>query len=76
MDNWLTIESAPKDGTRVLLWDAGGRQALIGRWSHSQRLDNGRVTYEKAEWSAVGLMLFGDDFKPTHWMLLPLGPKV
>jgi hypothetical protein len=29
---WQPIETAPRDGTRVLLWD-GGPEAYIGYWS-------------------------------------------
>ena len=29
---WRLIESAPKDGTQVLLWSASGDEAVVGEW--------------------------------------------
>lgn len=29
---WQPIETAPRDGTRILLWDAERAEAVFGRW--------------------------------------------
>jgi hypothetical protein len=59
--NWQPIETAPKDGTRVMVFcpDRGVMEARFnqtyGRW--------GDPVY--SEW----------DCEPTHWMPLPPAPE-
>lgn len=61
---WQPIETAPKDGTKVLLWDDG---VTIGEWSENVHpwndgnwwVEGGQVTTQTA----------------THWMPLPEPPK-
>ncbi len=69
---WQPIETAPKDGTAILLGSRGG--AWIGKWLpvyvSGYRPDN--------PWSS--LMLNHDHMgekwcKPTHWMPLPAAPQ-
>jgi hypothetical protein len=59
---WRPIETAPRDGTRVLLHRHGqGRwSTFVGAWS-----DHDRVWHDADS-------LFRD---PTHWMPLPESPK-
>lgn len=62
MNEWQPIESAPKDGTRILLYRAralGGPNVQIGRWHEKRGFDSGRFI-EKA----------------THWMYLPGAPAL
>ncbi len=60
---WLPIETAPKDGSLVLLCNA---------------LDGGMYVgfYERSEWEDISgemmEMLIGE---PTHWMPLPEPPR-
>lgn len=71
MSEWLPIETAPKDGSSVLLLISG--EAIQGRW----------VTYKNipGEWRVVSLSSHGcgccsaDDEPPTHWAHLPEPPK-
>lgn len=63
--NWQPIETAPKDGTRVLGWDGES-----GWYS---------CEFEKLEgaWVAVPFSISGWDphhVSPTHWMPLPEPP--
>jgi len=69
---WQPIETAPKDGTAILLGSRGG--AWVGKWLpvyvSGYRPDN--------PWSS--LMLNHDHMgekrcKPTHWMPLPAAPR-
>lgn len=59
---WRPIETAPRDGTRILLHRAGqGRwSTFVGAWSDHDRF-----------WHDAN-SLFRD---PTHWMPLPAAPQ-
>lgn len=63
---WLPIETAPKDGTRVLVWAAPSRRVIIGAFDGSNRV--------RAPWRhrAIG----GPSIwpRPTHWRPLPTPP--
>ena len=61
---WQPIESAPKDGTDIILWLPWIGRVRTGRWTMHKR------------WSAdfgvaYRLPLLGE---PTHWMPLPAPP--
>jgi hypothetical protein len=57
---WQTIESAPKDGTQVLLW----RETVYSaRWLHSEVMGPVWATPD-------GHVIF----RATHWMPLPTPP--
>lgn len=70
MDEWQPIETAPKDGTVILLGcpavgamkDPGARRVYEGRW-HTQ---------EKCFTSVNGFLVLR---VATHWMLLPAPPN-
>jgi len=57
---WLPIETAPKDGTWLLLWDSGLVIIEIGRWAKL-------LNY----WMGDD----GERSIPSHWMPLPEPPK-
>ena len=71
MTEWQPIETAPKDGTEVLLW---GRY-----WSDSQGLFSrphvGSYVENLERWQ-VGVSHHDYRFRvrPTHWMPLPPPP--
>lgn len=69
---WRPIDTAPKDGTPILLWDERG--AAIGRWNHSVTTVNGEVRSDYAFWKAPGRGLLMSDFTPEYWMPLPEAP--
>lgn len=60
---WQPIETAPKDGTPVLVWD--GSDAMVSYWSNVTGLDG------DGEWHTWALCAE----QPTHWMPLPQPPK-
>lgn len=61
MSEWLSIETAPKDGTTVDLWTEYGRETDC-------RFDGGCwVNQEDGVTYATG--------EPSHWMPLPDAPK-
>lgn len=67
------IETAPKDGTRVLLFLPDyreGYQTQIGHYSVSEHLSNGKLTYRSEQWWCDGGVM-GNAPEPSHWMPLP-----
>ena len=61
---WQPIETAPEDGTRVLLFKAG-RKVCMGK-------------YVPADWNWClegWKNSNGNFFNPTHWMPLPQPPN-
>lgn len=59
--NWQPIETAPKDGTRVLLYRA----------EYAESMAIGYYDSEWACWNAIG----GFEFSASHWMPLPEPPQ-
>lgn len=71
-DNWLEIDNAPRDGTRVLLWGKvqGSPSAIaIARFDSVQGwvVDPGDISEAHRN---AGVIYF----QPTHWMPLPKPP--
>ncbi len=81
MSAWQPIETAPKDGTRILMAD--GKLFTAGRWAKSIWTPGGR-------WSTDYPIAFLEDDEetvnhdggfdnevdhPTHWMPLPEPPE-
>lgn len=69
MADWQSIETAPKDGSTILLWNEVN--VTVGGWITD--MDHG------AEWEgqlhmADWWMLDSSDGGPTHWMPFPAGP--
>lgn len=69
MDNWLPIETAPKDGTRILATcaDAQAPRASVTWWDDKwmiQMVPDKFVSGDPRQWF------------PTHWMPLPAAPKI
>ena len=55
---WQNIETAPKDGSWVLILIPGGRMLIARRWTEIFQSDNGLGIY----------------IEPTHWHPLPRTP--
>lgn len=74
MGEWQPIETAPKDGTHVLLWFPELRQPVqVGHFSSTKHIENGRVTYESAKWW-TGIVLLTKELVPSHWQPTPAAP--
>ena len=69
---WRPIESAPKDGTRVLLWRVFDGTA-IGRWGNLVP-DDPQEWFDDG-WIDNGQPICGEDDPATHWMPLPAPPS-
>lgn len=73
--DWKTIDSAPRDGTSILVYSSIGNPVTMEGvviaefWEH-QQIDDGN------EWWSVSHDGLGTTcFNPTHWMQLPEPPK-
>lgn len=65
--SWQSIKTAPRDGTRILLWlpDSAHANVVFG-WQYPE--DEGEWMWE------VGDGAFPIDVEVTHWMHVPDGP--
>lgn len=63
--NWQPIDTAPKDGTWVLLFGTPGVIPHVGRWL-DEGWRNSHYGEREPYWRFSGL---------THWMPLPEAPK-
>jgi hypothetical protein len=61
--NWEGIDSAPKDGTHILLWD--GEDIILGLYASHK--------IEEFRWSVASDGEGG--LRPTHWQPLPPAPQ-
>jgi len=69
-DDWCPIETAPKDGTKILL----GRFVEGDDYDGIMSVDRYRRPEDNAGW--VGFGLFNMRWwPPTHWMPLPSRPR-
>lgn len=74
---WQLIKTAPKDGTRVLLFYAGlNRPHQIGHFFETETFEHGKSVSKRQGWSAGMMSFLGNDVEPTHWMPLPQPPSV
>jgi hypothetical protein len=77
MSEWQPIETAPKDGTYILLYESDqSRPVKMGCWLDSEHKRNGQVIHSAQRWSYGIIWVFGgDNPNPTHWMPIPEPPK-
>lgn len=69
---WQSIESAPKDGSDILLFETG--RVSIGHWWSQQTIQHGKTTSNIEQWWD-GRFLVHIEPSPTHWMPLPATPR-
>lgn len=77
--DWQPIETAPKDGTLVLLWEPNGMGRVTGRWEHEARFVNGILVVDSVleRWNVSNWILGFTAIpnpEPTYWMPLPEPP--
>ncbi len=75
--SWMPIETAPKDGTYVVLWEQWGDAPFVGYWvDHPHPLIGGWTAY-KGHLNTDGDANVVNYFKQehiTHWQPLPEPP--
>lgn len=72
MSEWQPIETAPRDGSPVLIIDATAKtpQAYFGHWHGEWRLGSVENWYDEDAGYCLGFLPGA-----THWMPLPEPPK-
>lgn len=82
MTEWQPIASAPKDGTKLLLFiPTYGQPIHIGWFHDSTTMQYGKVVRESHYWMttagfpSLGFSIKGNEHpEPFHWMALPSAP--
>ena len=72
--NWQPIETAPRDGTELLLYCPGAGVCYVGEWFTIPRVDYvdvGAGLYKRVE--SISVAEWNAPSAPSHWMPLP-GP--
>lgn len=74
---WEPIETAPKDGTWVLLWFPHRNLAIGGCWDWAGEGDWEMGIQDWQEWRTDDDVVIQEEpgLEPTHWMPLPEPPK-
>lgn len=76
MTDWLPIESAPRDGTEVLLFIPGAtRKIHKGYFIDSEDFQYGKSVRKRQCWSIGFQLSFHADPEPTLWQPLPELPE-
>jgi hypothetical protein len=87
MSEWRSIESAPKDGTDVLVFAPEVGVAVLARFAapcdfmtehEGRRYDISDEDWDAPDWFAADFIQgcrLTNDGKPTHWMPLPEPPS-
>jgi hypothetical protein len=82
---WRTIDSAPKDGSRIVCWAKGWDTPSLLCWKRNERIANARKRGEDVEdlvdeyfgdpweWDDYGMARPGQG--PTHWHPLDQFPE-
>ena len=71
---WQPIDTAPKDGTSVLVYPPtwNGRSAAIAKWESDKYAKKPRPFWRRDD--DMGRVTISRERSPTHWMPLPLSP--
>lgn len=64
--DWMPIETAPKDGTRVLVLE--GKGIYVSRYYSTDCQEFGKTVSHSEGWMSPYMM---GKFEPTRWMPLP-----
>ena len=82
MTDWQTIDSAPRDGTRILAFRLGAKWIAIAHWERAPI----EGLHHDWQWRILDRDDFPDEdpwiedwcsstYDPTHWMPLPPLPE-
>jgi hypothetical protein len=69
---WQPIETAPKDGTRILICGGNLRLVEIAYWWDHTTMDHGKITCRIEKWCMSGGL---GNPEPKLWMSIPAPPQ-
>lgn len=72
---WKTIETAPRDGTSILLYNKRTGTVFAARWTKPQNADFEIWCVDDNKFGPYAVRGY-IECDLTHWMPLPKGPKV
>ena len=72
---WQPIESAPRDGTRILLFFPNDVGVISGEWNFEQFYANPKPHFTHDQEQRWGVRHMRAN-QPTHWQPLPLPPAI
>lgn len=73
MTDWQPIETAPKDGTCVLVWPPTFAGVVsCARWNEDRFAKKPHPYWSRVD--DLGKVYLSRGNPPTHWMPLPKGP--
>lgn len=73
---WKTIDSAPRDGSRILLYRPTARygfNVVFGTYDDNRFAKKPRP-YWKHDWENIGGVAESRENQPTHWAPIPPPP--
>lgn len=72
--NWQPIETAPRDGTRILVWPPTWTGTLsVAAWDEDQYVKRPIPYWRRID--AGNLVSVSRGRPPTHWAPIPSGPS-
>jgi len=76
-EGWQPIETAPKDGTDILVMYMHIDTQIVHNafWNEYEDCDDSETGWWSYEHSEVSRIKLDDWMTPTHWMPLPAAPK-
>ncbi len=75
---WQPIETAPKDGTDILLYlPRSNRKIHLGHYHESETREHGKITHTNKAWWVSSCSSFAkdEDESISHRMPLPKAPE-
>ena len=75
MTEWQPIETAPKDGTPIVIWTSyrtGCNEPRVVIF-HNEYSNMGQPASERLTWQDCGGLMYG--IHASHWMPLPAPPQ-
>lgn len=76
MSEWELIETAPKDGTYVLLYyPEYHKKVWVGNYYNTEHHEHGKLISKREGWRIGTDLIFRiKESSPTHWMSIPPPP--
>lgn len=74
-DAWHPIETAPKDGTEMMLFDPSFHRFKIGSWREDDFMNSVGAMWLDDSYDDFSCGFCSCPLEPTHWMPLPTPPN-